>query len=103
MAKAGAHIIGVNCNFDPSTHLETISLMKTALDEVGLKPYLMVQPNGFKVPDAGIFGWINIPEFPYGEIFTISCFLSNLIYFRPDCDVASVVQAGVAGSEACGE
>jgi len=65
MAKAGAHIIGVNCNFDPSTHLETISLMKTALDEVGLKPYLMVQPNGFKVPDAGIFGWINIPEFPY--------------------------------------
>ena len=79
MAKAGAHIIGVNCNFDPSTHLETISLMKTALDEVGLKPYLMVQPNGFKVPDAGIFGWINIPEFPYGEIFTILTFLVNFI------------------------
>ena len=35
MARAGAKIIGVNCLFDPFCCLETIKLMKEALDEAG--------------------------------------------------------------------
>lgn len=65
MARAGAHILGVNCCFDPATSLETVSMMKEALDKAGLRPHLMAQPNAFKAPDGGIFGWINLPEFPY--------------------------------------
>ena len=35
MARAGARIIGVNCLFDPFQCLETLTEMKTALDEAG--------------------------------------------------------------------
>merc|ERR1711874_397719 len=39
--------------------------MKGALDLIGLKAILMVQPLGYKTPDAGHFGWVDLPEFPY--------------------------------------
>merc|ERR1711974_294312 len=39
--------------------------MKDALDKEGLHPFLMCQPLGYRDPDAGHFGWINLPEFPY--------------------------------------
>jgi len=65
MAKAGAKIIGVNCLFDPSILLEVIKDMKAALDLYNLKPFLMVQPLGYMVPDGGNYGWVNIPEFPF--------------------------------------
>ena len=32
---SGADIIGVNCRFDPTTSIKTISLMKEALSSVG--------------------------------------------------------------------
>ena len=72
MARAGAPIIGLNCLFDPFICLETMRLMKEALDAEGLKPFLMTQPLGFKTPDVGRYGWITLPEFPFGD---------NLQYF----------------------
>jgi len=64
MAKAGAHLVGVNCLFDPNILLEVMADMKQALQRSNLNPYLMVQPLGFMCPDGGNFGWIDIPEFP---------------------------------------
>ena len=46
MAKAGAHIIGLNCLFDPSILLEAMALMKGALEKEDLHPHLMCQPLG---------------------------------------------------------
>ena len=81
MAKAGAQIVGVNCLFDPFITLEVMRKMKEALDAFELSPYLMAQPNGYRVPDGGTFGWCEvsaaalarphgiltaqIPEFPF--------------------------------------
>merc|ERR1719464_2690838 len=65
MAKAGADLIGLNCLFGPFVMLDCMKVMKDALDKEGLKCHLMCQPLGYRVPDAGHFGWINIPEFPY--------------------------------------
>ena len=53
MARAGAHIVGTNCLFDPYTILEVMAEMKSALDKCGLAPYLMAQPNGYRIPDGG--------------------------------------------------
>merc|ERR1712115_125754 len=39
--------------------------MKVALDAFELGPYLMAQPLGYRVPDGGSFGWVEIPEFPF--------------------------------------
>ena len=72
MARAGAPIVGLNCLFDPFICLETMHLMKEALDAEELKPFLMTQPLGLRTPDAGGYGWITLPEFPYGD---------NLQYF----------------------
>ena len=58
--------LGVSCLFDPWINLEVMSKMKTALEAQGLKPHLMTQPLGFRTPDAGPYGWVDIPEFPYG-------------------------------------
>ena len=65
MAKAGADLIGLNCLFDPFILLDCMKVMKEALDKERLEPFLMCQPLGYRDPDAGHFGWINIPEFPY--------------------------------------
>ena len=65
MAKAGADLVGLNCLFGPFVMLDCMKIMKDALDKEGLKPFLMCQPLGYRCPDAGHFGWINIPEFPY--------------------------------------
>ncbi|XP_045110783.1 betaine--homocysteine S-methyltransferase 1-like isoform X2 [Portunus trituberculatus] len=65
MAKAGAQVVGVNCLFDPDTTVRTIKAMKAALNNAGLSPYLMTQPNGFMCPGAGTQGYLSCPEFPY--------------------------------------
>ena len=41
--------------------------MKVALDAFNLSPHLMTQPNAYRCPDCGPFGWLSLPEFPYGE------------------------------------
>lgn len=40
--------------------------MKVGLEEAGLKPYLMCQPLAYHTPDAGVQGFIDLPEFPFG-------------------------------------
>ena len=84
MARAGAKIIGVNCLFDPFQCIETLTEMKAALDEAGedtlipdiilkhvtisgLSVHMMAQPLGYRTPDVGRYGWITLPEFPYGN------------------------------------
>ena len=67
MSKAGADIVGANCLFDPWINLETVKKMKIALDAFNQKPYLMSQPNAYRCPDCGPFGWLSLPEFPYGN------------------------------------
>lgn len=52
--------------------LDTIAIMKKALDAQGLKPYLMTQPLGFFTPDAGKQGFIDLPEFPFGKLYYYS-------------------------------
>lgn len=64
LARAGADVVGVNCCFDPEKSLQTISLMKEALDKEGLKTYLMVQPVGYHTPDTEI-GFVDLPETPF--------------------------------------
>merc|ERR1711970_908642 len=65
MAKAGADIVGANCLFDPWIQLETLRKMKVALDAFNMSPHLMTQPNAYRCPDCGPFGWLSLPEFPY--------------------------------------
>ena len=66
MFFVGAHIVGINCHFDPFISLKAMRLMKDALDKANLKPHLMVQPLGFLTPDANSQGFIDLPEFPFG-------------------------------------
>ncbi|XP_076333424.1 betaine--homocysteine S-methyltransferase 1-like [Tachypleus tridentatus] len=65
LVKAGADVIGVNCHFDPFVSLESMKLMKKALDVEGLKAHLMCQPIAFLTPDVGKQGFIDLPEFPF--------------------------------------
>merc|ERR1719510_2353275 len=39
--------------------------MKETLRLFNLNPYLMAQPNGYRCPDGGTFGWCQLPEFPF--------------------------------------
>ncbi len=72
MARAGASIVGVNCLFDPFITLETMAEMKKGLDDAGLKTHLMCQALGFRTPDGGNYGWINLKEYPYGIVQAIA-------------------------------
>lgn len=67
MAKAGADIVGINCNYDPSICLETMKMMKDALDEAGLSCYLMAQPVGWHTQEIRNIeeGYTALPEFPF--------------------------------------
>ena len=49
VAKAGAHLVGVNCLFDPPVCLTVMARMKEALKEARLdSTYLMAQPVGWR-------------------------------------------------------
>ena len=65
----GADIIGVNCRFDHNLSLQTIGLMKEALDKEGLTIHLMMQPVGYLTPDAGPMGLAALPEAPLGKVY----------------------------------
>ena len=41
--------------------------MKEALEKAGLKTHLMIQPLAYLTPDCGKQGFIDLPEFPFGE------------------------------------
>lgn len=57
----------MNCHFDPEISLDAMEKMKEALDRENIKVHLMVQPLGFHTPDASKQGFIDLPEFPFGE------------------------------------
>jgi len=67
MAKAGAHVVGVNCHFDPFVSLEAMKKIKKGLEEGGYlgKVHMMVQPLAFHTPDAEKQGFIDLAEFPF--------------------------------------
>ena len=46
--------------------------MKEALDSEGLRPFLMAQPLGYKTPDTGSYGWITLPDYPFGKNYQLS-------------------------------
>lgn len=68
MVDAGASIVGINCHFGPVEILHGMEQMANALERNGLtgEVHLMVQPLGYHTPDAGIQGFIDLPEFPFG-------------------------------------
>lgn len=72
LARAGADIIGVNCSFSPDMSLQTIGLMKEALDKEGLKPHLMIQPVCYHAPDSNGNGIQYLPEAPFGKLVFFS-------------------------------
>ena len=56
--------------------------MKVALDAFNMSPHLMTQPNAYRCPDCGPFGWLSLPEFPYGNLRGgMSCESQLVIYF----------------------
>lgn len=65
LARAGADIIGVNCCFSPDISLQTIGLMKEALDKEGFKPHLMIQPVCYHTPECSRDGFAYLPETPF--------------------------------------
>ena len=67
MAKAGADVVGVNCHFGPYEIIDTMKCMKKGLDDAGLKVFLMSQPLAYVTPDAKKQGFIDLPEFPFGN------------------------------------
>ncbi len=70
---SGADIIGLNCQYDPTTCITTIKMMKAGLEAEGLKGFLMLQPLGFHVPEVENTkaGYHELPEFPFGRIIHV--------------------------------
>lgn len=52
--------------------LQTIGLMKEALDKEGLKPHLMIQPVCYHAPDSNGNGFQHLPEAPFGKLVFFS-------------------------------
>lgn len=77
--QTGADIVGVNCSFGPSVALETMRMMKEALDEEGLSPFLMAQPAGWHTTEVrnDVMGYISLPEFPFGKKYPIMGLMSS--------------------------
>lgn len=71
MVEAGAHIVGVNCHFDPFVSLDAMKKVKAQLVKMDRfedgpnKVHMMVQPLGYMTPDANKQGFIDLPEFPF--------------------------------------
>lgn len=66
-SSSGAQIVGVNCHFDPTICVEAVKLMKAGVEKAGLKAHYMVQPLAFITPDCNCQGFIDLPEFPFGN------------------------------------
>lgn len=68
ICSSGAQIIGVNCHFDPMTCVQAVKMMKAGVEKAGLKAHYMVQPLAYHTPDCNCQGFIDLPEFPFGNI-----------------------------------
>ncbi|XP_063609165.1 betaine--homocysteine S-methyltransferase 1-like isoform X1 [Penaeus indicus] len=99
MARAGADVVGVNCLFDPVMTIDTIRLMKEALDAQGLHPFLMTQPNGFFSTGTDRYGYLSCPEYPLAlESRTVTRFDVHK-YARAAYDVGVRYIGGCCGFE----
>lgn len=81
---SGADIVGVNCHFDPKTCVQTVVMMKEAVEKAGLKAHYMVQPLAYHTPDCGCQGFIDLPEFPFGK--------HSLVRYQKQCCMCPPVQ-----------
>ncbi|XP_042892141.1 betaine--homocysteine S-methyltransferase 1-like [Penaeus japonicus] len=99
MARAGADVVGVNCLFDPVMTLDTIRLMKEALDAEGLRPFLMTQPNGFFSTGMDRYGYLSCPEYPLAlESRTVTRFDVHM-YARAAYELGVRYMGGCCGFE----
>ena len=64
-------MVGLNCQYDYTTSLRTVRLMKQALGDAGLHPFLMLQALGYRCPEAEHCrdGYFSLPEYPFGMRF----------------------------------
>merc|ERR1712183_1045640 len=99
MARAGAHVVGVNCHFDMFVALETMKKMKAGLQAAGLEPYLMMQPIAYLCPDAGKQGIIDLPEFPFALEPRVSTRWDMHKYVREAFDLGVRYIGGCCGFE----
>lgn len=76
----GSRIVGVHCHFDPMVLLDAMQLVKDALEEAKLKVHLIVQPIAYLTPDSSKQGFIDQPEFPFGETFVRVIYFCTLTY-----------------------
>jgi len=65
MARPGRTSWAPTVCLTPGVYSRVMKEMKDALKLFKLDPYLMAQPNGYRIPDAGPFGWVEIEEFPF--------------------------------------
>ncbi len=77
---AGADVLGVHCLYDPTISIKTMRLVKAGLEKEKLKPFLMMQPLGFHVPETENWkeGYHELPEYPYCKSLPCSFLLSFL-------------------------
>lgn len=78
-SSLGAQIIGINCHFDPMTCVKAVKMMKEGVEKAGLKAHYMVQPLAFHTPDCNCQGFIDLPEFPFGNYSAASCYIKYII------------------------
>jgi len=100
MARAGAHVVGVNCHFDMFVALETVKKMKAGLQSAGLSPYLMMQPIAYLCPDANRQGIIDLPEFPFALEPRVATRWDMHKYAREAFDLGVRYIGGCCGFEA---
>ena len=69
LQQPGADVVGVNCFWGPDQLLETIEIMKKAMEDAGVKRHLIVQPIGYHTPERNHLGFTGIDEFPFGKYY----------------------------------
>lgn len=50
------------------TCVKAVKMMKEGVEKAGLKAHYMVQPLAYHTPDCSCQGFIDLPEFPFGNI-----------------------------------
>lgn len=49
------------------TCVKAVKMMKEGVEKAGLKAHYMVQPLAYHTPDCSCQGFIDLPEFPFGN------------------------------------
>ena len=59
----------MNCFWGPDQLLESIEIMKKAMEDAGVRSHLIIQPLGFHTPERNHLGYSGIDEFPLGNYY----------------------------------